>query len=264
MNPYILFTVKGLDGIGIQGETYEFEVSTQEYIEKIEFILDSQDIVGIKVTFDSETIIDENIKDSTYRLVELYLATVIGELNIMVGKYSIKIDSIHNLNCSAEEGLSLANGLAISCSTSLSCRYPLQRYKELFSSLSTDEDIKDKILLFSNIMQIDNIAVRYLMQYELLKSIVPSQKGQKGQKDITDFIRDKFNPTLSSGGVGFHPTRRDGNPFDEDDITYYRNILAHNDSSALPDNYNDIIVKMSMAATQAIFFALRQIQNVPT
>ncbi len=23
MNPYILFTVKGLDGIGIEGETYE-------------------------------------------------------------------------------------------------------------------------------------------------------------------------------------------------------------------------------------------------
>ncbi len=57
MSPYNLFTVKGLYGIGIQGETYEFEVSAQEHIGKIEFILDSQDIVGIKVAFDSETII---------------------------------------------------------------------------------------------------------------------------------------------------------------------------------------------------------------
>lgn len=116
------------------------------------------------------------------------------------------------------------------------------------------------MLVFSNIMKIDNMAIRYLMQYEFLMGIVPQQNNKKYrvQKDVTDFIRDKYNPTLEFNRIGFHPTRRDGKSFDEDDISYYRNILAHNDSSAIPENFETIIATFSKAATKVIFFALKQ------
>ena len=70
--------------------------------------------------------------------------------------------------------------------------------------------------------------------------------------------QNHFNPSRKSYKIGFHKTRRPGKTFDEDDITYYRNILAHNDSSAIPKEFDRTISTMSRAMTAVIFFYLDQ------
>ena len=256
MNPFIIFDVKGLDGISVQGEVQEFVTSSCDNIEAIGFILDDHNIVGIKVRFPAKTVIDKKLIDNTYQIVELFLASIIGELDVVANGYTLKTGQVYNPNLPPTEGPIIVSDIMMICDTlSVTCSYPLERYEKLFLALPIDNNTRDKILVFSNIMKIDNIAIRYLMQYEFLMSLVAPHRVQK---EVTDFIRDTYNPTLAFNFIGFHPTRKPGKTFDEDDISYYRNILAHNDSSAIPDNFEKVIANMSKAATKVIFFALKQ------
>lgn len=256
MNPFIIFDVNGLDGISIQGEAQEFTTSNNTPIETIQFMLDDLNIVGIKVGFSAKTVIDKELINSTYQMIELFLASIIGELDVVVKGFTLKTGQVYNPNLPPAEGPFIVSDIMLMCDTlSLTCcSYPLERYEKLFLALPTDNDSRDKMLVFSSIMKIDNMAIRYLMQYEFLMSLVSPHRVQK---EVTDFIRDKYNPTLAFDYIGFHPTRRVGKTFDEDDISYYRNILAHNDSSAIPDNFENTITNMSKAATRVIFFALK-------
>lgn len=255
MNPFITFNVNGFNGIGIIGETHRFETPNKGQTETVEFLLEDQDITGIKVLFYSETIIDQELIDSTYQTIELFLATLIGKLDVIIHGFSLEIDQVYNPHLSPMEGSIVVSDMMLLCDKLLSetINYPIGRYEELFLDLPTDDNIRDKTLVFSNIMKIDNIAIRYLMQYEFLMSLVAPHRVQK---EVTDFIRDTYNPLFDFNRICFYRTRKPGKTFCEDAITYYRNILAHNDSSAFPDDFENVITNMSKAATKVIFFAL--------
>lgn len=258
MNPYITYKIAGLNGLSISGEFKTFSVTGQEKIDSIEMLIDDSTIQGIKVFFTPDTVIDKQLADNTYQVVYLYLANVIGELDAVVRGLSIKSDETYNPNLPKKDGPIIFNDMIlIADSLSVTVNYPIERYGQLFAEIPTDESKKDKLLLFINIMKIDNIAVRYLMQYEYLISLVSPNRSQK---EVTDFIRDQFNPSRAFNKVGFHATRRPKKTYDEDDITYYRNILAHNDSSAPTEDEDleKIIKTMNQAIKEVIFFKMNQ------
>lgn len=255
MNPYIQFNVTGMKGISISEESHSFSVLNHGNIVSIEFVLDDLDIVGIKVYFSQETLLDTELIYSTTRLVELFLTNIIGELDVIVDGFSLKVNQVYSPNKPIQDGpIILRSTIGISDSVSVTCSYPIDRYQQLFSEIPTTEEVIDKLLVFGNIMKIDNIAVRYLMQYEFLLSLVSPTRRQK---DITDYIRNRYNSSLSFDFIGFHQTRRPGRDFEEDDISYYRNILAHNDSNDIPNDFETIVTHMSKAANRVIFYALK-------
>lgn len=101
-------------------------------------------------------------------------------------------------------------------------------------------------------MQIDNIAIRYLLQYEFLLSRV--SKNRK-QKEVTNYILNKYNPTKAFNKIGTQPTRRSGKSFEEDEITYYRNLLAHNEGGRVDDLEKKINL-MNRAINDVIWYYL--------
>lgn len=256
MNPFIIFDVSGIDGIAVNGECRAFSIERHENITSIEILQDDLCIVGIKVFFASDITIDSSIIDSTRQSVELFITNIIGHLDAVVTEFSVRTGDIYNPNEQPKDGPLIINDMILMVDTlSVTVSYPIQRYAGLFLNSSIDLRKKDRFTIFGNIMKIENIAVRYLMQYEFLLSLISQNRKQK---DVTDFIKNQFNTSSVPTKVGFHKTRRPGKNFDEDDITYYRNILAHNDSSAIPENFDRTISVMSKALTNVIFFYLDQ------
>lgn len=74
--------------------------------------------------------------------------------------------------------------------------------------------------------KIDDIFVRYLMQYEILLGQVTKEHTQK---EVTNYIKKVYNPANKDRQIGFQPTRRPGRKYKEDDLTYNRNLLGHGD-----------------------------------
>lgn len=256
MPPHIEFNITGLKGITVSGDTYSFSVGNLENIKVVKLILDNGDIVGVRVTFSDEIVIDDPLIFAAQNTVELFIMNIIGNLDADVLGLDISIGNINNPNLPPQEGpLKVHSSICLSCSVSIVHGYSINRYKTLFTSIPTTSEKKDAFFITNTIMKIDNIAIRYLMQYELLMSLV--SPGRK-QKEVTEFIQNKYNPTLTFNQIGFHPTRRPGKTFDEDDITYYRNILAHNDSSTMPEGFEKIIPTMSKAINRVLFFVFDQ------
>lgn len=73
---------------------------------------------------------------------------------------------------------------------------------------------------------IDDIFVRYLMQYEILLGQVTNEHTQK---EVTDYIKKVYNPANKDRQIGFQLTRRPRRKYKEDDLTYNRNLLGHGD-----------------------------------
>ena len=257
MNPFVVFNISGIEGIAVNGECQVFPVEEHENIISIEILQDDLSIIGVKILFASDTIISSSIMDSARQTVELFIANIIGHLDVVVTKFAIQTGYIYNPNEQPRESPFVINDMILAVDTvSLIAQHPIQRYEGLFLNLPIGSEKRDRFTVFGNIMKIKNIAIRYLMQYEFLVSLVsPNRK----QKDVTDYIQNHFNPSRKSYKIGFHKTRRPGKTFDEDDITYYRNILAHNDSSAIPKEFDRTISTMSRAMTAVIFFYLDQI-----
>lgn len=85
---------------------------------------------------------------------------------------------------------------------------------------------KDFYYLIQNTMRIDDIFVRYLMQYEILLGQVTNEHTQK---EVTDYIKKVYNPANKDRQIGFQLTRRPRRKYKEDDLTYNRNLLGHGD-----------------------------------
>lgn len=99
-------------------------------------------------------------------------------------------------------------------------------FKEMYEK-QVPEDKADEVypLLFST-MRIDDIFVRYLMQYEILLGQVTNEHTQK---EVTDYIKKVYNPANKDRQIGFQLTRRPRRKYKEDDLTYNRNLLGHGD-----------------------------------
>lgn len=264
MNPYIQFDIRGLSVILDDEDGRVFPVDSDARIESAELLLDEHNnIVGIQVNFSDDTIIDSRLIDDTETVVELFVAHVICELDASVGALSIEGKCAYNPNQPPNDGvLRLSSTIEIGCSATVTSTYGLERYKNLFTDSIFSSNAKYHYLLLNNIMSVDNMVLRYLMQYEFLKSLMSPSEGHKRvrQRDVTAFIRDKYNPSPSTyRKIGMHLSSLPDKNFEQDDLTHYRNILAHNGSSRLPENYERAIRTLSSAMTKVIYFAIQRL-----
>lgn len=114
--------------------------------------------------------------------------------------------------------------ISAECSCAIQCN--ADYFKEMYEK-QVPEDKADEVypLLFST-MRIDDIFVRYLMQYEILLGQVTNEHTQK---EVTDYIKKVYNPANKDRQIGFQLTRRPRRKYKEDDLTYNRNLLGHGD-----------------------------------
>ena len=105
-------------------------------------------------------------------------------------------------------------------------------------------------LLFST-MRIDDIFVRYLMQYEILLGQVTKEHTQK---EVTDYIKKVYNPDNKDRQIGFQPTRKLGRTYKEDDLTYNRNLLGHADIEKVVSE--EKIRQLSRSIMDVLWFSL--------
>lgn len=257
MNPYINYEVSGLNGIGILSEEHGFNVNDAD-IECVQLTDEEENIRSIKVLLHSSAIITADVSERITNRIHLFVAELLGRLDTVPQGFSIRISEIYDPNQSAEESDSLEIYSSVcfgaNCSAT-TLNHPIVWYKESFDRVPTDSDKQYTMLLFLNIMKIDNIAIRYLMLYELLKNLIP---GDHTQKDVVNFIREQFNPSRIPDYIGFKKTRKIGKNYDEDLITYYRNLLAHNDSSDSPADFEETVLHLCRTLVEAIFYQLNQ------
>ena len=253
MNPNIQFSVTGLSQISVHGDTYGFPVRQQEPLTSMTFLLSDDEITGIRADFSETAILDPELIAHTTRLVELYLNTIIGELSVTPYGFSVEVRSVYNPNLPVEEGpLRLSSSLTLTDAVSITSNYSIERYQQIFEDLPTSEKDIDHRIAFGAIMKIDNLAVRFLIQYELLLTLTTYHRRQK---EVTDYIARTYNPSCHFGTIRMLPTRKENQHYLEDEISYYRNILAHNNGSDLPENWEDKVASMSKAANEVIFYA---------
>ena len=153
-------------------------------------------------------------------MVNLY-----GNPNVYVSKFSMGILQIFNPN-SKKAQYEFSSTLVISAECSCAIQCNADYFKEMYEK-QVPEDKADEVypLLFST-MRIDDIFVRYLMQYEILLGQVTNEHTQK---EVTDYIKKVYNPANKDRQIGFQLTRRPRRKYKEDDLTYNRNLLGHGD-----------------------------------
>ena len=100
-------------------------------------------------------------------------------------------------------------------------------------------------------MGIDDIFVRYLMQYEILLGQVTKEHTQK---EVTDYIKKVYNPANKDRQIGFQPTRKLGRTYKEDDLTYNRNLLGHADIEKVVSE--EKIRQLSRSIMDVLWFSL--------
>lgn len=124
-------------------------------------------------------------------------------------------------------------------------------FKEMYEK-QVPEDKADEVypLLFST-MRIDDIFVRYLMQYEILLGQVTKEHTQK---EVTDYIKKVYNPANKDRQIGFQPTRKLGRTYKEDDLTYNRNLLGHADIEKVVSE--EKIRQLSRSIMDVLWFSL--------
>lgn len=249
MKPYIVFKVSGIKGHIISDEMKSF-APNDDLVESVEITQSSDRIEKIKFIL-KENATDNRIINQLTKKVERFIVNIYGKLHPSINKFNLQIEQIYTPNNDDTSTLQINSCIAISDSITIICSYGIETFKELYDQKSPNPDADNIYMLLYNIMKIDNIVTRFLMQYELLLSLVaPTHK----QKEVTEYIKNTYNPVQSYQKIGFHRTRKIGQTYDEDDLTYYRNLLGHNDSSEM---VNDSTIKScSNVLANVIYFKL--------
>ena len=196
-----------------------------DLIIQIELKQEGLEITGLKVLLKEDSVIDEQVKQTIRRKIERFLVNLYGNPNVYVSKFSMGILQIFNPN-SKKAQYEFSSTLVISAECSCAIQCNADYFKEMYEK-QVPEDKADEVypLLFST-MRIDDIFVRYLMQYEILLGQVTNEHTQK---EVTDYIKKVYNPANKDRQIGFQLTRRPRRKYKEDDLTYNRNLLGHGD-----------------------------------
>lgn len=221
--PYIEYKIQGISGI-VAKEEKSFCVK-DDLIIQIELKQEGLEITGLKVLLKEDSVIDEQVKQTIRRKIERFLVNLYGNPNVYVSKFSMGILQIFNPN-SKKAQYEFSSTLVISAECSCAIQCNADYFKEMYEK-QVPEDKADEVypLLFST-MRIDDIFVRYLMQYEILLGQVTNEHTQK---EVTDYIKKVYNPANKDRQIGFQLTRRPRRKYKEDDLTYNRNLLGHGD-----------------------------------
>ena len=252
--PYIVYKVSGISGFGKSDEDI-IELRICDYDVKLDFVLNDSIIQQIIVVFAENVTITSYLKGEITKYIRCYLIALITEFEADLRNFSITIESIYNPNDNNSE-IRLESIIKITDSIRPHLNHKVVAFKKALSKVPNDDDKKEPFLLLENILKIDNIEVRFLMQYELLKSLVQPNT----QKGVTKYIRNIYNPSIEKGNINFLKTRRANKNFWEDNITYFRNYLAHGDVTDT-STLNDFITDTSEYSKKINQIILHAINN---
>lgn len=234
--PYIKYDICGLNNIAITNNTVHFSLDSSKnycYIEDMEFHLSPDNkINGMSVFLNEKTLIDDKIFCNINNLIESYLFNIIAELKADVHNFNYKINHIHNPN--NQNRSEKPNTIIGIPPVSLSCKFiecqRIDKYKNILEKTIVNNNITDIHRLLLEIMKINNLSTRFLMQYQLLLTLVPTkQKSRPIQQDIVTYIKKIYNVEYPNNQLKIYKSKKPGSNADEDSITYYRNMVAHSD-----------------------------------
>lgn len=250
MKPFVLYEVGGVQGDIISDDTHTFSVN-DDLIDEVEIIQSDDSIEGVKIYLKESLVVDRNVLSQITPKVQHFFVNLYGKFQPTIFKFKMCIKQIYNPNFPDGAQFELRDGICISESITIIRQHKIDAFKELFILKCSHPVADNYYMLFFNIMKIDNIVTRYLMQYELLLNLVaPNHR----QKDITTYIREVYNPSIAFNKIGFHATRKKDKNYEEDDITYHRNLLGHNDTS---EEISDKTIEMfSNKLADVLLFAL--------
>lgn len=252
MKPFVTYKISGVQGDVISGDVRSFDV-TDDLIETVEISQTDDEICGIKFTLKDTVEVDIDVVAQVTKMAQVFLVNMYGRLQPSIRSFNLEVEQIYDPKQTQTDHIELFDAICFAESLTIIRGHGIEMFKDFFGQKSPRFDADNTYMLLYNIMKIDNIVTRYLMQYELLLNLVAPQHLQK---EITAFIRDVYNPTKSFNKIGFHQTRKPGKTYDEDDITYYRNLLGHNDASE--EVTDDKINLFSNALAEVLLFALNR------
>lgn len=253
MESYAIFRVSGIDNITIAGTEHNFMLEDSD-IETIELNTEDYKIRHIKTVFRNKIEISNELLATTEEWLKLFLVQLILQRGALAKGLSIKVEKVFDAKSIHVDKKYIDAISIIKFSDSCECvySYDIEEYKNSYLDIPINCKTRDDYFILFNIMQIDNIAIRYLLMYEFLLSRVSKERKQK---DVTDYINNQYNPTKSFNKIGEQPTRRPGKSFTEDELTYYRNLLAHNEGGNIEDIEKKVNL-MSRAINEVIGYLL--------
>lgn len=252
MKSFVSYKVSGVRGYIISDDIRSFTV-TDDLIETVEILQTDDAICGLKFTMKDTITLDSDIVAKVTNKAEVFLVNMYGKLQPSIRAFNLEVEQIYDPKQKQSGCIKVFDRICFAESISIKRSYGIDTFRDFFGKKSLRPDADNTYMLLFNIMKIDNIVTRYLMQYELLLNLVATNHLQK---EITAFIRDVYNPTNPLNKIGFHQTRKPGKTYDEDSITYYRNLLGHNDASE--EVTDEKINLFSNALAEVLLFALNK------
>lgn len=253
MESYAVFRVSGVNNISITGTDNSFTLADSD-IETIELSIEENKIKGITTVFSEGIDISNELIVSTEEQLKLFLVQLILQRGAFARDLSIELDKVFNAKTvyNNKDYIEARSSIKFSDSCQCASSYDIEDYKNSYLQIPEDNGLRDDYFIQFNILQIDNIAIRYLLQYEFLLSRISKERKQK---DVTNYILKQYNSSKRFNIIGKQPTRRPGKSFEEDEITYYRNLLAHNEGGSVDDIEKKVNL-MSRAINEVIWYYL--------
>lgn len=252
MKPFVSYKVSGVQGYIISDDIHSFTV-TDDLVETVEISQTKDTICGLKFILKDTITLDNDIVAKLTNKAEVFFVNMYGNLQPSIRAFNLEVGQIYDPKQKRTGCIKVSDTICFTERISAIHGHGIDTFRDFFGKKSLRPDADNTYMLLFNIMKIDNIVTRYLMQYELLLNLVTTNHLQR---EITAFIRDIYNPTKPVNKIGFHQTRKAGKTYDEDDITYYRNLLGHNDASEeVSDNKINLF---SNALAEILLFALNR------
>lgn len=249
--PFVIIKISGISGDIVSGDIRSFTTPDDGLIDTVEIMQTDDMLDGLRLTLKGFVSINDHVIEEILNKARTFVVNIYGKLQPCIYKFGLELGQVYDSKAKQEETLTLCSTITFSENITMTRGHGITLFEGLFNKQSVRPDADDIYMLLFNIMGIDNIVTRYLMQYELLLSLVAQKRTQR---EAIKYILTVYNPTKSFDYIGTHPTRKPGYNYDEDDITYYRNLLGHNDALESVDDKS--ISRMCNALTEVIFFAL--------
>ena len=170
MKPFVLYEVGGVQGDIISDDTHTFSVN-DDLIDEVEIIQSDDSIEGVKIYLKESLVVDRNVLSQITPKVQHFFVNLYGKFQPTIFKFKMCIKQIYNPNFPDGAQFELRDGICISESITIIRQHKIDAFKELFILKCSHPEADNYYMLFFNIMKIDNIVTRYLMQYELLLAL---------------------------------------------------------------------------------------------
>jgi len=260
MEPYIEYSIKGINEYDVSGCNW-FVPENDFEVNKIEIICENGSMSGIKLLYKENQIIDI---EKAQTKVEQFITSILCNLDITVKNFDFYKKEIYNpnkvLTDKNEEIVLKIEDFEINPPIHLS--YNISFFKKSYEA-SIRNMTENDMNYFLTIQKVKDLNLRYLILYQLLLNLVPKTasigKSRKQQKDVINYISDVYNNDANSEKIESKQTTRVGSIEMEDDLTYYRNILGHNDISNINEdiiNSENVTVGYCRLINKVIYFLL--------